>query len=411
MIVVVCKLSGLYDRDEYLVHKTTLDEAPVLFRVAALYTLLAFLAGDQVVNGRLGQEQAIALWGLLFVSMLATRWGARQIAGMVTPAERCVILANADAANWLFRKLDRSHGTNVNVVGRVPLRPDDVDVGSLQKLGNFNDLENLVDENKIDRALIAPGRGDPVHQVLRVIRLSKRLGCRVTVLPRQLEVVGAAVEFDDVEGATLLGVRRHGLTRSSRLVKRCFDLVGASLGLLILSPLMALIALAIKLNSRGPVFFRQMRVGREDETFKIFKFRTMVDDADAQRDALYHRNEAEGGLFKIEADPRITSVGRVLRRTSLDELPQLLNVLIGDMSLVGPRPLVADEDCQLEGWERHRMLLPPGVTGMWQVLGSARIPMGEMVKIDYIYGANWSLWLDIKIMLRTVLFMISRRGL
>ena len=137
----------------------------------------------------------------------------------------------------------------------------------------------------------------------------------------------------------------------------------------------------------------------------------MVDDADAQRAALAHRNEAGGGLFKIEDDPRITRVGRFLRRTSLDELPQLLNVLRGDMSLVGPRPLVVDEDCLIEGLHRHRLLVPPGVTGLWQIFGSARIPLNEMVKIDYLYGANWSLWLDIKILLRTVPFMLGRRGL
>jgi lipopolysaccharide/colanic/teichoic acid biosynthesis glycosyltransferase len=149
----------------------------------------------------------------------------------------------------------------------------------------------------------------------------------------------------------------------------------------------------------------------DDEVFRIFKFRTMVPDADARRATLADRNEAGGGLFKIEDDPRITRVGGFLRRTSLDELPQLLNVIKGDMSLVGPRPLVLDEDSQIEGWQRHRLMLPPGATGMWQILGSARIPMSEMVKIDYLYGANWSLWLDVKIILRTVPFVLGRRGL
>jgi exopolysaccharide biosynthesis polyprenyl glycosylphosphotransferase len=410
-IVVVCKLSGLYDRDEYLLSKTTLDEAPTLFRVAALFTLLAFLAGDDVVQGHLGQEQAAALWGMLFVSMVCLRSTARAIVGLVSPEERCLILANADAAQWLSTKLERSHRTNVCVVGHVPLGPADVSTGSVPRLGEFDALDALLDAHKIDRALIARGRGDIDHHVLRAIRVVKRLGVQLSVLPRPLEAVGAAVEFDDVEGATLLGVRRHGLTRSSRLIKRSFDLVGASLGLLVLAPLMAMIAAAIKLDSRGPVFFRQPRMGMDDRPFRIFKFRTMVADADAQRAALADRNEAGNGLFKIEDDPRITRVGSFLRRTSLDELPQLLNVLSGDMSMVGPRPLVLDEDCRIEGWERHRMMVPPGATGMWQILGSARIPMSEMVKIDYLYGANWSLWLDVKILLRTVPFVLGRRGL
>jgi lipopolysaccharide/colanic/teichoic acid biosynthesis glycosyltransferase len=174
---------------------------------------------------------------------------------------------------------------------------------------------------------------------------------------------------------------------------------------------MALISLAIKLDSRGPVFFRQRRMGREDTSFEIFKFRTMVDGADDHRKELADRNEAGGGLFKIEDDPRITRVGRFLRRTSLDELPQLINVLAGDMSLVGPRPLVLDEDSLIQGHHRHRLLVPPGVTGLWQIFGSARIPLNEMVKIDYLYGANWSLWLDLKILLRTVPVVFGQRGL
>jgi len=171
------------------------------------------------------------------------------------------------------------------------------------------------------------------------------------------------------------------------------------------------VAVAIKLTSPGPVFFRQPRIGRDGRSFQIFKFRSMVQDADAGKDALRESNEAGSGLFKIADDPRITSVGRFIRRTSVDELSQLLNVLKGDMSLVGPRPLVPDEDDRIDGWHRTRLELDPGMTGFWQVSGSARIPLPEMVKIDYLYGANWSLWLDIKILLRTVPYVLSRRGL
>ena len=152
-------------------------------------------------------------------------------------------------------------------------------------------------------------------------------------------------------------------------------------------------------------------MGREGIPFEMFKFRTMVDGAEAQKAELAADNEAGGGLFKIKDDPRVTRVGRLLRRASLDELPQLLNVLRGEMALVGPRPLVLDEDSQIEGWQRPRLELPPGMTGPWQIFGSARIPLDEMVKIDYLYGANWSLWLDMKILLRTVPFVLGRRGL
>jgi exopolysaccharide biosynthesis polyprenyl glycosylphosphotransferase len=410
VIVPVFKLAGLYDRDEHLLQKTTLDEAPALFYVATLYTLLAFVAGDAIVYGVFGRDQALLLWGLLFALLLLMRTLARHVAARLVAAERCLIVGSAPTAHSLVEKLERSAGEGVRVVGRVPLSPDDAGANELPVLGDFGSLRRLLTEHRVDRVLIAPGlgEGDRLPDAIRVV---KRLGVRISVLPRLSEAVGSAYEFDEVEGATMLGLRRHGLSRSSQLIKRGFDLVGAVLALTLLAPPMAAIALAIKLDSRGPMFFRQRRVGRGDETFQIYKFRTMVDGAEAQRAALAHRNEARGGLFKIEEDPRVTRVGRLLRRSSLDELPQLLNVLRGEMSLVGPRPLVVDEDSLIEGLHRHRLLVPPGATGLWQIFGSARIPLEEMVKIDYLYGANWSLWLDVKILLRTVPFVLARRGL
>jgi exopolysaccharide biosynthesis polyprenyl glycosylphosphotransferase len=411
MVVLVCKLAGLYDRDEHLLHKRTLDEAPALFYVATLYTLLVFLAGDAIVDGTFGRDQAAVLWVMLFLSMLVGRTAARWTASALVKEERCVIIGSAPAGEWLSCKLERCEGAKTSVVGRVPLNREDASVNGLPMLGSCDSLETLLAENRVDRALIAPGEGDSDLRLLHVIRVLKRLGVRVSVLPRLFEAVGSAYEFDEVEGATLLGVKRHGLSRSSWLIKRSFDIVASAAILLVLAPMMAMIAIAIRLDSRGPVFFRQRRVGRADSVFEIYKFRTMIEDADAQKATLVDRNEAGGGLFKIEDDPRITRVGRFLRRTSLDELPQLLNVLRGDMSLVGPRPLVVDEDRLIEGHHRHRLLVPPGVTGLWQIFGSARIPLNEMVKIDYLYGANWSLWLDLKILLRTVPVVIGQRGL
>jgi lipopolysaccharide/colanic/teichoic acid biosynthesis glycosyltransferase len=223
-----------------------------------------------------------------------------------------------------------------------------------------------------------------------------------------LEVMGTAVEFDNVDGMTMLGVRCFGLSRSSLLLKRAFDLAATFAGFVVVGPVIGLIALAIRLDSKGPVFFRQVRVGRNGTPFRIYKFRSMVADADRRKDALRALNEAGDGLFKIADDPRVTRVGRLLRATSLDELPQVLNVLRGEMSLVGPRPLVTDEDAQVLGLDRSRLHLTPGMTGPWQVLG-CRVPMQEMVGIDYLYVTNWSLWLDLKILVRTVRH-VARRG-
>ena len=195
--------------------------------------------------------------------------------------------------------------------------------------------------------------------------------------------------------------------RSSRLLKRAFDLVAGSVALVVVAPVMAGIALAIRFDSKGPAFYRQPRVGRDGRHFQIVKFRSMVSDADDLKDRLRALNEAGCGLFKITNDPRVTRTGAFLRRTSLDELPQLLNVLRGEMSLVGPRPLVIDEDAQVVGLDRSRLHLTPGMTGPWQVLGT-RVPMQEMVGIDYLYVVNWSLWLDVKVLLRTVRHVLRK---
>ena len=223
--------------------------------------------------------------------------------------------------------------------------------------------------------------------------------------------------LDGSRGFVGLGVRRGptlqriAYARGPSGLKRAFDLLGASIGLLAISPLMVAFAVAIKLDSRGPVFFRQLRVGRHGQRFHMVKFRTMVPNADALKDSLRHRNEAQEGLFKIAEDPRVTRMGRLLRKSALDELPQLLNVLRGEMSLVGPRPLVIEEDERIEGWHRRRLELTPGMTGPWQILGPTRVPIKEMVAIDYLYVANWSLWTDIKILLRTVPHVLARRGM
>jgi lipopolysaccharide/colanic/teichoic acid biosynthesis glycosyltransferase len=217
------------------------------------------------------------------------------------------------------------------------------------------------------------------------------------------------VEFEDLDGMTMLGVRPFGLSRSSRILKRAFDLVTTTLGLLAVAPIIAVIAAAIRLDSKGPIFFRQVRVGRDGRHFRIFKFRSMVIGAEQQKDGLRGLNEVGDGMFKISEDPRVTRVGRILRKTSLDELPQLFNVMLGEMSLVGPRPLVVDEDEQVAGWHRRRLDLTPGMTGAWQILGN-RVPLEDMVSLDYLYIVNWSLWSDIEILLRTVPHVLGRRN-
>jgi exopolysaccharide biosynthesis polyprenyl glycosylphosphotransferase len=326
---------------------------------------------------------------------------ARALVRRGAEPERCIVVGSRESIATVRRKL-ASASVHAQVVAALPLDDDRFEVDA--------DAFRLTAwEHRAHRAIVAPVSCDG-DDTLDVVRIAKGAGLRVSLLPRLCEVVGSSVEFDDVEGLTMLGVRRFGLTRSSMLLKRAFDLAGSTLMIVAVAPVMAAIALAIRLDSRGPVFFRQTRVGRDGQHFGIFKFRSMVADAEARKASLSHLNETEG-LFKIAEDPRITRVGRILRRTSLDELPQLFNVWRGEMSLVGPRPLVVDEDAKVEGLDRARLHLTPGMTGHWQILGSARIPLDEMVGIDYLYVANWTLWTDLKILLRTLPYVLSRSGM
>jgi len=203
--------------------------------------------------------------------------------------------------------------------------------------------------------------------------------------------------------------RQHGLL--ARGIKRAFDIVGAALMIAILAPAWLMMAFLIKADSPGPILFRQRRIGQDGKAFSMFKFRTMVDGADAQKAALLHLNEAADGLFKIDGDPRVTRVGRWLRATSLDELPQLLHVIAGTMSLVGPRPLVPEEDARIIGSQRRRLQMRPGMTGVWQVGGASSVPIREMVTLDTGYVDNWSPLVDVKLIAVTAVHVILRKGL
>jgi exopolysaccharide biosynthesis polyprenyl glycosylphosphotransferase len=410
-ILVVCaKLTGLYDRDETLLRKTTLDEAPKLFQLATLCAMVAWLTGGLLVQGQLDRHEALFLWLALAGGLIIARALARKLALRVAPTERCLFIGDDLSAETIRSKLSGHGGVKAEVVAHLDLdrvAPWSTDTFSEARLAEVRDLAHTLD---VHRAIIAPRSAD-AGEMLNLVRTLKAVGVRVSVLPRLLEVVGSSVEFDDLHGVTVMGVRRFDLTRSSAAFKRAFDLAGASLGLLAVSPLLLVIAAAIKLDSRGPVFFRQQRVGRYGKRFGMVKFRTMVPDAEALKESLRHRNEAMEGLFKIADDPRVTRVGRLLRSSALDELPQLWNIVRGEMSLVGPRPLVLDEDQRVVGWHRRRLELMPGMTGPWQILGPARVPLKEMVAIDYLYVANWSLWSDVKILLRTVPHVLGRRGL
>jgi exopolysaccharide biosynthesis polyprenyl glycosylphosphotransferase len=403
LYALLAKMAGLYDRDQFVLHKTTLDEAPTLVAASAIFALA--IEGIQAIQYT-GGSHPLPLWAILTVSLVMTRGLARFVVVRTTPSERVLVIGDATTTALIRRRLYGDPGLNATVVGRVGSelpgeRPDKL-------LGSIEELPAVIERHGIERVVVAPtqeGGGD----VVDIIRLATACGVRVAVLPRMLEVIGTSVVFDDLGGQVLLGVRGFGLSPSSQLLKRTFDVLVASLILILLSPLLLVITLAIKLTSSGPALFRQTRIGRHGREFKMLKFRTMFHGADERKQDLIDLNEA-APMFKIPDDPRATAVGRFLRRRSLDELPQIFNVLRGDMSLVGPRPLVTEEDRLFSGWERRRYHVAPGVTGPWQILGSSRVPMGDMLTIDYLYCANWSLWLDAKILARTIPYVLSRRS-
>ncbi|MEX2253340.1 MAG: exopolysaccharide biosynthesis polyprenyl glycosylphosphotransferase, partial [Thermoleophilaceae bacterium] len=318
-------------------------------------------------------------------------------------------------ARVLARKIEAHPEHGVEVLGFLdaPFEGPEDDLydsyGVDGLLGDLDGFETTCRELNAERVVVAFPNAS--HEALiDVIRRSKGLGLSISVVPRLFEAIGHSVELDHIEGMTLLGIGGLSRTRSSLRLKRAIDVAGAGAGLLALSPFLIAIAIAIKLDTRGPVLFRQKRIGRGTESFDILKFRTMVQKAEQMKADLALMNEAEGPMFKIQDDPRITRVGRVLRKLSLDELPQLWNVLHGEMSLVGPRPLIPAEDTHVLGRHRDRLDLTPGITGAWQVLGRSAIPFQEMVKLDYLYVAEWSLWNDIKLLIRTAPLLFRRHG-
>jgi exopolysaccharide biosynthesis polyprenyl glycosylphosphotransferase len=270
-------------------------------------------------------------------------------------------------------------------------------------------LAMRLDDAEIDELIIAePDYSE--ERVLAIVDECHERGVRVRVAPSTMEILVHRAEFVAGQAVPLFELKAPVFDGFDYAVKRAFDIVGAFLGLVVLTPLMLLIAAMVKFTSRGPVFYRSMRPGIGGIPFACLKFRTMYQGADRVQHELEAVNEADGALFKIRHDPRVTPVGRVLRRFSLDELPQLWNVLRGEMSIVGPRPLPQRDYDQLEDWHRKRYLVLPGMTGLWQVSGRSNLDFDDLVRLDFVYIERWSLSLDLSIILQTFPAVIRRRG-
>lgn len=298
----------------------------------------------------------------------------------------------------------RAHA-NVRFVGFVDDNPvDEMD----SVLGGLDDLPELCRTLGIGRVVVCFSRTHPERTIAMLKSLAGQVA--VSIVPRYYELVTIRSNVEDVYGLPVIDIAPPSMSNGARFAKRLFDVVAASLVLIVTSPVLLTAALAVRLTSPGPVLFRQVRAGRFGQPFEVLKFRTMVVSAEDGRDALLERNEVDGPLFKMRDDPRVTQVGRWLRRTSLDELPQLLNVWKGDMSLVGPRPFIVEEAQAIEGWARKRFEARPGMTGLWQVSGRNELSYLELCRLDYLYVASWSFWWDVKILWQTPATIIRGRG-
>ena len=270
-------------------------------------------------------------------------------------------------------------------------------------------VERLLAETKLDEVIVAD-TGVSDERLLEIVDAAERRGVKVRVAPRTTELLVERGEYVAGLGAPLFDLKSPIFAGTDWALKRLFDIVVSALILIVGLPIWLLVALLVKCTSRGPVFYADPRVGLGEREFRMLKFRTMVANADRQQDLLERANEATGALFKIREDPRVTGVGGFLRRLSLDEIPNVVNVLRGEMSLVGPRPLPLRDYERLEPWHRRRYNVLPGITGLWQVAGRSDLTFDDLVRLDFYYLENWSIWLDISILFRTPAAILSRRG-
>jgi exopolysaccharide biosynthesis polyprenyl glycosylphosphotransferase len=379
--------------------------------VAALFQVTVVILAYTVVQGMEFSSYYIFYGSLLFALFYisAFRWAFDRVSGMLLRAagyrRRAVLVGTGSQIEAVAHALGGGQHPQVDPVGFVSLTPRPAN--GLKDLGPLEELESHFAE--IDEVLIADP-AFPQEQAVELVDRCHRHGIKVCVAPSTMEILMDRVEFIPGQTLPLFELKPPVFEGIDFFVKRSFDVVVSSLLILMAAPVMAVSMLAIKLSSRGPVVYRSMRPGIGGKPFACLKFRTMYTDADERQAELEAANEKGGALFKIRNDPRVTPVGRSLRRWSIDELPQLFNVLRGEMSLVGPRPLPQRDYDRLEDWHRKRNLVLPGITGLWQVSGRSELDFDELVRLDFLYLERWSVFLDLTILLKTIPAVIRARG-
>jgi exopolysaccharide biosynthesis polyprenyl glycosylphosphotransferase len=395
--IVVAKLDGLYDRDQRSLRHMTVDEAPHLLLWAVTSALVVALLLHLLPVPALETGEAARLAGVAAVAAFVLRASMRWLWRRITPPERVVILGAGAEARAARRKIALFEDMHLDVV-------DEREEPSLEELDG--PPEWLL---SADRVVVASSGVDE-----RLVRLLLTIGrehqIKVSVVPPAHGVYGTAVGLDRVADLPVVEYNTWDVPRSTMLLKRCIDLAVGSIALVVFSPVLAIAAIAIKLDSRGPVLFRQVRAGYQGRPFRVVKFRTMVADAEARLPDLVDIASLDEPVFKLPRDPRVTRVGRVLRRWSIDELPQLVNVLRGEMSLVGPRPEQLDLVERYTPEQRLRLDLKPGMTGPMQVYGRGGLSFDERLAVERDYIENLSLRRDVRLLAMTLGSVISGRG-
>jgi exopolysaccharide biosynthesis polyprenyl glycosylphosphotransferase len=320
---------------------------------------------------------------------------------------RAVLVGSGTHIGAVADALEGSARTSVDVLGYISIGM--TPQGGLRSLGGLDDLDAVLGREQPDEVIIADP-DFPQGPALDLAETCHARGITVHVAPSTMEILLDRAEFVPGESLPLFTLRPPAFDGAQFVIKRTFDLVLAAVVLILLSPLLLALALAVRLSSRGPIIYRSMRPGIAGRPFACLKFRTMRVDIDLTEDQLEELNESSGALFKIRDDPRLTHVGRMLRRYSLDELPQLINVVRGEMSLVGPRPLTMRDFERLAEWHKKRYLVLPGVTGLWQISGRSDLDFDDLVRLDFLYLEGWSVLLDLSILLKTIPAVLSRRG-
>src|SRR3954468_9339754 len=389
-------------------------ERPGLTRIVASLTQVAVVALlFAVINGEKFSSYYVFYGSLFFAGLYISsrRMLYERATGLILRAagyqRRAVLVGTGAHIEAVAHALSDAAHSPVDLIGFISLnpRPDN----GLQSLGTMDDLDEVLTAHRVDEVIIA----DPDFPQAEAVDLVDRChaqGVRVRIAPSTMEILVHRAEFVPGQAVPLFELRPPVFEGIDFAVKRVFDLVCASALLVLMSPMLALAAVAVKMTSRGPLIYRSRRPGIGGQPFHCFKFRTMYEGAEREQSELEVANEASGALFKIRRDPRVTPVGRLLRRFSVDELPQLWNVLRGEMSLVGPRPLPDRDYQRLEEWHKKRYLVLPGITGLWQVSGRSELDFDDLVRLDFLYLERWSVFLDLAILVRTVPAVFTRRG-